>query len=509
MTLLERPTLETGPAPPLAGARSFGLATFVTLCGLVPLLVLSGSHQHWATVSGWITLGILIYSGARISQLITHGEPRLLIGVFWLFVYVAMGTAPLAQISTGLHPALADPAYLQRAGLLVLLGCIALDMGYALAGRRLGDHDEPEPPTRLPRPVPDSRLKWLSVLALLASAYYIQKVGGPGAFFTSRGGLAANFQAAGLGSAGSQASSALVVSLGQVPLVILFAAWTARILRRRERPIASLVWWAVMLAVNLVVNNPITNARYWFLTVAMGCLFCLPRLNRNGYRAVLLLGITAALIVFPYTDYYRYDPSGRAPLQTHSITETLSIKDYDQMTMTANGIWLVDHERGYFYGRQLLGDALFFVPRSQWDRKPIDTGVEIGRAVQQGTNFNLSSPLWIELWVDFSWPGLVIGFSALGFFARRFDDLFLRMRDGARGQVLLVDLVVPFVAGYEFILLRGPLLQAMSRLSVMIAIFWLLGERRRKDEPDGPAWRRALHHRFAKAVESSRVRGSR
>ena len=39
-----------------------------------------------------------------------------------------------------------------------------------------------------------------------------------------------------------------------------------------------------------------------------------------------------------------------------SIPETLSVKDYDQLTMIANGTWYVDHH-GYSLGRQMLGVA--------------------------------------------------------------------------------------------------------------------------------------------------------
>ncbi|NED82896.1 hypothetical protein G3I76_22695, partial [Streptomyces sp. SID11233] len=61
---------------------------------------------------------------------------KLLQGSFWLFVYMAMGVAPLAQVVLGQTPTVVVGARgdLVEATALVLAGCIAFDLG-ALLGR--------------------------------------------------------------------------------------------------------------------------------------------------------------------------------------------------------------------------------------------------------------------------------------------------------------------------------------------------------------------------------------
>lgn len=229
----------------------------------------------------------------------------------------------------------------------------------------------------------------------------------------------------------------------------------------RRSPSAVLVW-AGLLVLNVIVNNPVSNARYWFLTVLVSLLFTAFPSSAAMYRSVLAMGVVGALVLFPYADRFRYDSAGYRPVDSSSVFEPLATKDYDQTVMFANTITWVD-TRGHTYGRQLAGTALFFVPRSVWNGKPEDTGVRVGQWM--GMNMtNLSSPLWTELWVDFGVPGMVGAFALIGYAAARTDRRYARAvsRDGpGPGSVLAVT--APLVAGYTFILLRGPLLQSMRQ----------------------------------------------
>jgi hypothetical protein len=151
----------------------------------------------------------------------------------------------------------------------------------------------------------------------------------------------------------------------------------------------------------------------------------------------------------------------------------IATKDYDQSTMTGNGVWFVENA-GHTAGRQLLGAVLFWVPRTLWPSKPVDTGTLIGIAMQD-RNVSLSGPLWLEFWIDFGYPGLIVGFAAVGYGANRLDGAFSSRIDSARRSVYASDIFMPMIAGYTFILLRGSLLQAMSRLAVIVAVCWFVG----------------------------------
>ncbi len=78
----------------------------------------------------------------------------------------------------------------------------------------------------------------------------------------------------------------------------------------------------------------------------------------------------------------------------------------------------------------MLGTLLFWMPRSVWPDKPLDTGVMLAEYKEYGFT-NLSSPLWGEFFIDFGWVGLVAGMLLVGYWARRLDieaEAQLRLR---------------------------------------------------------------------------------
>lgn len=143
----------------------------------------------------------------------------------------------------------------------------------------------------------------------------------------------------------------------------------------------------------------------------------------------------------------------------------MALKDYDQIGMFANTITFSESGPGHFYGRQLAGSVFFAVPRSVWPGKPRDTGVMVGQWM--GTvNTNLSSPIWAELWLDFGPLGMGAGLLAIGYAAARVDRRYAKRATRRSPPGSLISVVVPLVAGYSFILLRGPLLQASGRVAI-------------------------------------------
>jgi hypothetical protein len=213
------------------------------------------------------------------------------------------------------------------------------------------------------------------------------------------------------------------------------------------------------------VNNPVSNPRFWFLTVALSTLFVALPGRMWVVRAALVGGIAAALVVFPVSDKFRYEPAQARVLQSHSVFETVATKDYDQMPMFANAVSYAQQGPGHTFGRQTAGALLFWVPRTMWADKPVDTGTLVGRWVG-ATNVNLSAPIWMELWLDAGLAGMLVVLLLLGFASARLDDWYDRVIRHRSPASTIGIVAVPLLAGYEFILLRGSLLQAMGRLSV-------------------------------------------
>ncbi|MFD7028031.1 hypothetical protein ACFWAR_08375 [Streptomyces sp. NPDC059917] len=456
----------TTPRTLLSRALSVPLALGFSV--FLPLFVASQSGAGARDAAFWLQLALTVYAGARLSAMVLTSRRKLLQGSFWLFVYMAMGVAPLAQAVLGQVP---TPVVGPRSDLtvaigLVLLGCTAFDVGVLLArhrpaGRAGGSQREPRPVMTHHR-----RLQLLTLLAFLGSAALIVKLGGPAVFFSSRQEIIAGIQEAGVSTDG-QAGQAFLRGFGTVPALLAllcYTRWLVTSVHARRRPSVIAVWGALAV-LNIIVNNPISNPRYWFLTVMFSLLFTVFPVSAAMYRAALSMAVVVALLVFPFADRFRYDEKNYKPVETTSFLEPMALKDYDQIGMFANTITFSNSGPGHFYGRQLAGSIFFAVPRSVWPGKPRDTGVMVGQWM--GTvNTNLSSPIWAELWLDFGPLGMGAGLLGMGYAAARVDRRYAKRAVRSTPPGSLISIVVPLVAGYSFILLRGPLLQASGRVAI-------------------------------------------
>ncbi|MFF1463099.1 hypothetical protein [Streptomyces sp. NPDC058330] len=450
-------------------SRALAVPLTLGLVCFLPAVIAAQPGSGTRDTTYWLQLVLTCYAGARLATMILSTRRRLLQGVFWMFVYIAMGVAPFAQVVIGQTPTpLVGPrSDLVTAVSMVLMGCAAFDLGALLASRRplrrrpaRGGHG--------PATAHRVRLRLLVVLAFAASGYYVLKLGGPAVFFTSRQEISASLAQSGVASDGSNVGSAFLKGFGTVPALLALLFHTRRLATSRtaRRTPSTVLVWAALAVLNLVVNNPISNARYWFLTVLVSLLFTAFPSSAAVYRSVLTLGVVGALVLFPYADRFRYDDEGYRPVRSASVFEPLATKDYDQTVMFANTVSWVD-TRGHTYGRQLAGSALFFVPRAVWSGKPEDTGVRVGEWM--GMNMtNLSAPLWTELWVDFGAVGMVGGLALAGYAAARTDRRYaLAVTRAGPGPGSVLAVAAPLIAGYTFILLRGPLLQAAGKLAVV------------------------------------------
>ncbi|MCX4860837.1 hypothetical protein OG426_16710 [Streptomyces canus] len=447
-------------------SRALSVPLVLGFSVFLPLLVLVQPGTGRRDSALWMQLALTMYAGIRLSAMILTSRRKLLAGSFWLFVYMAMGVAPLAQSVLGRTPTpvVGTRTDLTAAVALVLIGCVAFDIGSLLARQRPGR----ERSDRLrPALVHRRRLYLLTLVAFAGSALLVVKLGGPAVFFTSRQEIISSVEEAGLSQADSQAGQAIVRGCGTVPALIAWLVYTRWLVtsRRARRSMMIISVWLALAALNVVVNNPISNPRFWFLTVLFSLLFTVFPVSAALYRIALSLAVVVALIVFPIADRFRYDDANYRPLQTTSPLEPLALKDYDQVGMFANTITYVRSGQGHTYGRQLAGSVLFAVPRSVWPDKPMDTGVVVGQWMG-ATNTNLSSPVWAELWIDFGPVGMTAGFVALGYAAARVDRRYARRAVRRSPPGSLIALIVPLIAGYSFILLRGPLLQASGRVAI-------------------------------------------
>ncbi|MFI8190794.1 hypothetical protein ACIF8T_18600 [Streptomyces sp. NPDC085946] len=459
----------------------------LVLVALLPALVLLDTGTRFGTALA-VQCVVVLHTGGALVRVLTAPSVRLVAFGFWLFAYVWLGLAPLAMLATDTYPLdyrTGEPTAVAAVA-LTELGLLAHSAGAVLAARRAGGG-----PAVLKRllsrrlaPVPVLLLCGLSLLLAVTVVPWQQ--GGVEAFFTSRQALR---------QSGAEEDSARALWVWAVAVPAFWALLALLHLPRRASGDRLLrgVRWALLpalVALNVIVNNPISRPRFWAGTVLLVLLFSWRRCAGPRAFRVAAAAVTAGvLFVFPYSDYFRYDE--REAVRVLTLTEQFSTTmDYDAFQQMQTGIdYAADHG---FSPSAALGPALFMVPRSLWPGKPQTTGIEL--AHYAGYDFsNLSAPLWIETYLWGGAPCVAAAFCLLGMAGRRMDDLRDRARDG---QVTLAVLLVPAFAFYQIILLRGSLMAIVGPLLLLLAVPLLITTRAvtRSSPPRAPARPPAAGH---------------
>jgi len=462
------------PGETRPGTRAgVSIVAFLCFAVAIPLILRATSEAPYTDTDFLIRYSTLLYSAFRVSVILWKDPVRPVAGVFWMFVYICLGVVPLAQLSTGASTILAitvDDATLHTTTAVTLLGCLSFDLAYHL---RIFQNMGRPAPVRTLRSMDTLRI--FSAIAVVGGLAYVAQVGGIGVFFASR-------QEAGqaldqLSPDSGQAVRAIVSAFGSVTcLVALIFYFHALRKLRSSLNLLDTVLIAALVVVNVIVNNPISNSRYWSLAVIFGLLMPLIASRKTFFNFALIGGIVAAIFLFPLSDITRRAAGTGGMLQTNSVWQMISTKDYDQFSMLANTLGFTRDE-GLTWGNQFLGALLFWVPRVIWPTKPLDSGVEVGMWMSSA-NVNLSSPLWAEAWINFGVGGVAVTFAGLGLLSRRLDSGF---GVGALSAGSVGYLGVSIFSGYMFILLRGSLLQSMGRLMILaLAIVYLSGTVKRK-----------------------------
>ncbi|MDL5205195.1 hypothetical protein [Streptomyces sp. ALI-76-A] len=442
----------------------------VVLTVLLPGLIL---HSHGVRVSAALALQAVVvaHAGGALARVLTAPTVRFVAFGFWVFAYIWLGLAPLAMLAADAYPWAYRTSVVTafEAVAVIELGLVAYSAGTALAARRQGTRATSAPPGFLERTLSRRIAPWrLLALCGLALAFAVLLISGqPGrlsAYFTSRQAITE------VGATDNGQGAFLQVLLSWSLSVPAFWALLGLLRVPRlpggDRWLRGVRWLLlpVLLALNAVVNNPISKPRFWVGTVLLTLLFTLPRLGRpRAFRAAAAALIAALLFAFPYSDYFRY--SDREDVAVVSLSEQFTTNgDYDAFQQVQTGL---DYAReNGFSPQDALGPPLFMVPRSMWPGKPDDTGITL--AEYAGYDFlNLSAPLWIE---SYLWAGplaVAIVFCLLGAISRRVDDVRHRLRD-VPGTV--AALLVPAFAFYQMVFLRGSLLGIAGPLTLLVAI---------------------------------------
>lgn len=439
-------------------------STYVALglCFAVPILLYSGTGGATAPsrVIPWLHVTIMFVVGLRFAALMGYKSRQLLEMVFWLFTYIFMGMAPYVQQRLDIEPSTTPGLqleYLDPAAWAVLIGAGAVMIGSWARGLKA-----PGAGVKAPAVV-RSRANLLTVVATGMFIYVGSRVGFT-TFLASRDEYATARELAWPATA---VNGLVTGGLNMSLLVAFVAQMHVREQCRQAGSRRPFLFPMLNALVLLYCVNPVSSPRYVFGTVILAVFATLGAYATVArYRFFSIAALVGMVTVFPLADIFR--ASTDAQFKAESPVTSLTSGDFDAFAQIVNTFDYIDAE-GLQWGRQLLGVVLFWVPRSLWPDKPIDTGVVL--AEHRGYYFtNLSSPLWSEFLVDWGWTGLIVGMFFVGYWFRKLDQQAETSLRTTRIPPVLVC-IVPF---YLLIVLRGSLLNAASYLLVIVLGSWFV-----------------------------------
>jgi hypothetical protein len=203
----------------------------------------------------------------------------------------------------------------------------------------------------------------------------------------------------------------------------------------------------------LILSNPFANARQTTILILFPFIYKL--IHANYHRLMIFL---YSLL---FSSFFLANVVDRQTGKLNGLffEPPSRLGDYDAFGQLMNTLEFIDID-GISFLKQFTGSVFFFIPRSFWNSKPVDSGVLI--ADFNGLAFqNLSCP-WIA--------EAILNFGILGFFVVSiFMSLWLKRLDPKSESNYVLS---AFVSSMLFILLRGSLLQATGKLAYgMLFIF--------------------------------------
>ncbi|TDT46082.1 O-antigen polymerase [Fonticella tunisiensis] len=214
----------------------------------------------------------------------------------------------------------------------------------------------------------------------------------------------------------------------------------------------------------LIYYNPLVQKRNSLGPILLMIFFYLIRKRINNFTYIAL-NLLILLFVFPLAKIITHNPSLvldnlsslKSSIQNISLIREYTGLDYDaysNIIATNNYVNLF----GFQYGKQLMGDFLFFIPRKIWELKPLNTGMLIGRYLMYNNGMwfdNLSNPIVSEAFIDFGIIGIVVYGLIIG---RLANFIEISIRDNFSFIVAL------FVSQHFIFLLRGDLMNGIAYL---------------------------------------------
>ncbi len=419
----------------------------------------------------FIAIGIISAYSLTVSAL---NAGISLAVIHWYFVLIFFFVVPFVQYLGGLYKYPLDSHNILIGNGYILLWCMVYWFFYQSAIKSA------KVPLRIMsllsvKLTKDVRIKMyvLTLMAILATLYLVS-LAGIEAFYTRLLRLKLIAQLGGWGPL------ALLVTYYVRPVVFCILLIFCALLIWKHLKGTAILYLSLflLLIVNLIMNNPISVAKFYAFTLLFGISVLLwhhfPRPTLT-YIIILSIGLPLSAIV---DQFRRIASFSEFKLQFNwSFMFAGQFDAYENFIHTINYV----SEYGTTYGRQLLGALLFFVPRSVWTNKPIGSGAFIAESMRSRfivENVNVANPLPSEMFLNFHVIGIVFGGIVYGSLTGWLDKYYWlsiersRFKQSTGGQEINFYLLLyPFLLGLFLFHLRGDFMSSFAYASGFILAF--------------------------------------
>lgn len=237
-----------------------------------------------------------------------------------------------------------------------------------------------------------------------------------------------------------------------------------------KKYIPSIKYYAILIllfSLSTLLKNPITEKRNAigpiFLTIIL--IFLNKKIRTNINFLFFVLGVF--LIMFPLSSLVTHS-LGDSASRLGRISSLGDLSDifsiivshflelhYDAWNTIITTVMYVDN-KGFSFGKLLLGALFFFIPRSLWLSKPNGTGQTLveNYVARYGSDFsNISSPFVSEGYINFGIVGVILFAFILAWY---FKYLLESMRLGINYNRCI------YFSFYLFFLYRGDLMNSIA-----------------------------------------------
>lgn len=431
-------------------------------------------EMEWAVFASSLAITAL-----SCWRLFSDGRPYSLNKVWWIFSIVFLGIVPSAQLAVRTTPWYTGdillPTMLKANGLILL--CLGIYEGVRIwASRNFIPQPEQAPPPV--SPVLVRQFAHLAPAIMLSCGAALAVVFGYKGLFL-RGHMEGRLW---------QYSTTFQLLFDKGLRGTMLWCCIAAIVLHRQHKLGHTTLWLVLIP-GFVFNFPLALPRYLTLTIYLAWALAAGLQifkSRHAFQAILLPLFMLVAPLVSVTRYAGVDMAERMKRPDLVFQKAVILTDYDAWSSLCR-VMQYTGTHGITNGRQLMGVALFFVPRSVWPSKPIGSGAFLFDQLNLGFN-NVACTYLAEGYINFGILGSIFFAALMALLIARYDGWYWRR--GGRVRFTLPRLFYFVAIGMLFFILRGDLMSSFA-YTVGFAVlftfwqavfFWRLPKEKMEDD---------------------------